>query len=50
MIIYPHQAAGEGHDFAKGDQEAFVDLSLRLDVDTAEEERESAKGEDGCHN
>ena len=46
-IIDSHQCAGEGCDLSEGDEQGLVDLSLRIDIDTAEEEDESTDGEDG---
>ena len=40
-IIYPEECSGKGSGFAECDKEGFVDLSLRVDEDAAEEEDEA---------
>ena len=49
-VIYSKQGSGEGGGFAEGYQEGFVDLPLRFDEDTTEEEYQSSDGEHkGCY-
>ena len=45
-----HQRAGEGGDFPERDEERFMDLAFWVDEDSAEEEDETAKGQNcGCY-
>ena len=46
-VIDPEQCACEGGDLSEAYEEGFMDLALRVDADTAEEEREASEGEDG---
>jgi hypothetical protein len=48
VIINSHEATGEGHYFAECDEKGFMDLSLGVDEDTAEEEYKPAYREGGC--
>ena len=49
-IINSEQSAGEGGGFTEGNEEGFVDLSGRVNEDTAEEENEASDGEHkGCY-
>ena len=45
-IINAEEGAGEGGGFAEGYKEGFVDLSLRVDEDAAEEQDQTSEGED----
>ncbi len=45
-IIDTKQRACEGGDLSEADEEGLVDLSLRVNEDTAEEHDQSSKGED----
>ena len=47
-VVYSEQRAGKGCDFSKADEERFVDLSLRVDKDSAVEHDHSPYREDGC--
>ena len=47
-VIDAHQRAGEGGYFPERDEERFMDLAFGVDEDSAEEEDEAAKTEDGC--
>ena len=38
VVVDTHQAAGEGQYFAVCDEHGLVDLTLRVDIDAAEEE------------
>ena len=44
-IVYTEQCSGEGGCFAKGDEEGFVYLALRVNEDAAEEEYEASDGQ-----
>lgn len=46
-IIYAEQCAGKGGNFAKADEERFMDLSVWLYEDAAEKHHKSAQGEHG---
>ena len=46
-VIYSHQSAGEGGDFAEGYEEGFVDLALGVDEDAAIEHYQAADTEEG---
>ena len=41
-VVYTKERAGKGGSFAEGYKERFVDLSLRVNKDSAEEKYESA--------
>ncbi|MBO4518442.1 MAG: hypothetical protein J5704_00210 [Paludibacteraceae bacterium] len=45
-IIYPEECTGKGGGLAECDKEGFVDLSLRVDEDSAEEKDQPTDGED----
>ena len=45
-VIYPEECPGESGGFAEGNQEGGVDLALRVDEDSAEEEDEAAGRKD----
>ena len=47
MIVDTHQAAGEGKYLAIGYQDGFVDLALRVDIHSAEEEYHSNDSQNG---
>jgi hypothetical protein len=47
-IINPEQCSGEGSDFSESDEERFMDLSLRFDINAAVEHDHSSDGKDGC--
>ena len=47
-IIDAHQCAGEGGYFAESYEECLVDLSLRVDIDAAEEHNQSSDGQNRC--
>ena len=36
VVVDAHEATGEGHYFAECDEEGFVDLPQRGDIDSAE--------------
>ena len=41
-VVDTEEGTGEGGGFTKGDEEGLVDLALRINEDTAEEEDEAA--------
>lgn len=45
-VVDTEQSTGEGGGFAEGYKERFVDLSLRVNKDAAEEQNQSSDGED----
>ena len=45
-VIDTEEGAGKGGGFAEGYKEGFVDLSLRVDEDAAEEQNQTSDGED----
>ena len=45
-VINAEECTGKGGSFAECDKEGFVDLSLRVDEDSAEEENQPTDGED----
>jgi hypothetical protein len=47
LIIDAHDRSGERGDLSEADEQGLMDLSLRVDKDSAKEEYESAKGEYG---
>ena len=47
-VINSKQSAGEGGGLAEGYKEGFVDLSLRVNKDAAEEKYETSDREDKC--
>ena len=46
-VIYSKQTASESGGFSEGDEDGFVDLSVRLYEDAAEEHHKTAQGEHG---
>ena len=46
-IIDTHESAGKGGNLPEGDEECFVYLPLRVNIDPAEEHDESTNGEYG---
>ena len=46
IVIYSKQTTCKGGGFSEGNEEGFVDLSLRIDEDAAEEQDETSDGED----
>jgi hypothetical protein len=46
IVIYSKQTAGKGGGFAKSNEEGLVDLSLRVDEDSAKEQDQTSKRED----
>ena len=46
-IIDTKQSAGKGGGFAEGYKEGLVDLTEGFNIDSAEEQNEASKGEDG---
>ena len=47
-VVDSEQRSGKGCDFSKADEERFMDLSLRVDKDSAVEHDHSSDREDGC--
>ena len=47
MIVDADDGAGEGGDLSEGDEDCFVDLTLRREDGAEEEKRDAGKGEDG---
>ena len=47
LIIDAHQCTGKGGYLSECDKQGLVDLSLRVDIDSAEEKYETTDGEDG---
>ena len=45
-IVNPEESTGKGGGLAECDKEGFVNLSLRVDEDAAEEENQPTDGED----
>jgi hypothetical protein len=46
-VVDAEQCSCEGGDLTESDEERFVDLALRVDGDTAEEEREASEAQYG---
>ena len=47
-VIDPEQCSGEGGDLSETDEERFMDLSLRVDEDSAVEHDHTSDREYGC--
>ena len=47
-VVYSEQRAGKSSDLAEADEERFMDLSLRVDEDSAVKHDHSPDREDGC--
>ena len=45
-IVDSKQCAGEGSGFSEGNEQGFVDLSLRVDEGSAKEQDQTSKRED----
>ena len=46
-VVDAHQRAGEGGYFPERDEERFMDLAFGVNKDSAKEQEEAAKTEDG---
>jgi len=46
-IVYTKQSAGKGGGFAESHKQSLVDLAEGFNIDSAEEQNEASKGEDG---
>ena len=47
IVIYSKQTTSEGGCFSEGYKERFMDLAFGVNEDSAEEEDEAAKGQNG---
>ena len=47
-VVYSEQRSGKSSDLAEADEERFMDLSLRVDKDSAVKHDHSSDREDGC--
>ena len=48
VIVNAHEATGEGHYLAECDEQGFVDLTLWIDIYTAEKHYEPSEGKHEC--